>query len=353
MKTTTLNLCIVATLLLSVLPGFAQTVSPWRYSNRIQLAIEHDSNVEESLNSQNSALANRFVFQTKIKRATRKSHFSIGYHGGLSIYNNYSSENKLINEALCNYNLSLTKRFHVGLKSFGRIKLFLNNEADYVFGNFSPFLQVHLNSNNTFEIGYTNEKLDYANTFQYDFTQNAAFAQFKHRLKNGATLGLLYRSSQYKFDRLTNTLNLDFSRLDNQQDQVHFLSLSSDFMCKGFLINVVVNYERNLSNSYGFENQRFFVNLILAKNVKSFLLRSYLTWQNKNYLDEFLPTWPTELDSEREQSNFCVLDISRDFSPIITGLVRLAWYRNESPWMSLYYNKTLISAGIEFRFPHK
>jgi hypothetical protein len=348
-----LHFFIIIVLVFSALPSFSQSDSPWRFSNRIQLSLDFDNNVEESLHNQQDAIANRLVFQTKIKRTGKKSHFSLGYHGGLSIYNDFVSENKLINEAFCNYSYLLTKHFNIGLKSFGRLKLFLNKESDYVFGNVSPFIQFKINSQNSVKFGYLNESLDYAKSIQYDFSHSAAFAQIQHRFHNGASLSLLYRSSQYTFDRLTNTLNLDFYSRDYQQDRVIFFSLGSDFMWRGFLINAAINYENNHSNSYGFEYERYFVNLMFAKNIKSFILRSYLTWQNKSYLDQFLPTWPIELDSEREQSNFFVLDISRDFSPTITGLVRLAWYNNESPWASFYYNKTLLSVGVELRFPHK
>ena len=337
--------------MLYAIPCFSQSASPCRISNRFQLSLEHDSNVEESLKRPSNAFANKLVFQTKIKRAGKHSFLSFGYHGGLSIYNNYSSENKLINEGFLNHTYFLTNRFHIGVKSFGRIKLFLNKETDYAFGNLSPFVQFSFNPQNSLEIGYLSESLDYAHSIQYDFANSAAYTRFVHRLRNGASFGLFYKSSRYKFDRLTNTLNLDFSKLDHQKDHVQHFSVSTDFMYQGFLFNVVLNYETNFSNSYGFAYQRQFVNLILAKQTNFFLIRSYITWQNKNYLDEFLPTWPIELDTEREESNFLVVDVSRDITGSLSGMVRIAWYKNESPLASLYYNKTLLSCGLELRFP--
>ena len=54
-----------------------------------------------------------------------------------------------------------------------------------------------------------------------------------------------------------------------------------------------------------------------------------------------------------EESNFIVLDASRDISSSLTALVRFAWYKNESPWASLYYEKFLVNLGLELRFPHQ
>ncbi len=329
----------------------AQGNSPWIFSNRIQYSLERDSNVQESLESPKNATANRLLFQTKIKRAGKKSNLVLGYHGGLALYNDFSSENKLINEASFSYSHKIHGKFLWGIKSFGRLKFFINNETDYAFGNVTPFLRININRQNSAEIGYLYEGLDYAKSVRYDFNSSSFYSRLTHRFPMGLALFLHYRFGTQQFDRLTNTLNLNLQDLTEQEDKVHLFSFGTDFLWGGFLFNASYNFEQNSSNSYGFEYNRHYVNFIFAKNIRSVLLRGYLTWQNKNYLDEFLPSWPTKLDTEREESNFIVLDASKDISSSITTLVRFAWYKNESPWASLYYEKLLVNVGLELRFP--
>jgi len=56
------------------------------------------------------------------------------------------------------------------------------------------------------------------------------------------------------------------------------------------------------------------------------------------------------LITEKKESNFAVLDLSRDLTSFLTLMPRIAWHKNESPWASLYYQKRLINLGVEMRF---
>ena len=89
---------------------------------------------------------------------------------------------------------------------------------------------------------------------------------------------------------------------------------------------------------------------MFTEQIGTFFVRGYMTWQKKNYRDTLLPFLPIELDTEQEENNFYVLDLSRDLWPEITAVVRWAWYKNESPWANLYYKKTLLQTFLEWRF---
>ena len=137
---------------------------------------------------------------------------------------------------------------------------------------------------------------------------------------------------------------------DTATTEIYTLSLHDALP---ILLNLSANHERYHSNSYGYEYRKQYLTILVAKNFYGFLIRGVGEWQKKKYLDELLPAWPLELDTEREQSNFLVLDLSRDVTSSLTCVIRFAWYENESPWASFYYNKRLVNAGVEFRLPVK
>lgn len=337
---------------------FARTTSgqdsPWQFTNRVQLAQEYDSNAEESLHDATGVMDSRLVYQTKIKRAGRRSSLTMGYLGGLSIYNALPAENKLINEGVFESRIRLSNNLYAGINSFGRLKLFLNRDTDYALGSLQPYLNYYAGKGWSLKAGFDSEILDYAQSFIYDYSTRSGFAGCSRRFASGTLIGLTYSHKVYRFDRTTTVLNLEFPlSIERQKDIRNQISLYCDFVVGGWLLNAGYYYENSNSNSYGFSFSRHILNLVAGRDLEIFLLRAFVTLQKKKYTDQFLPSWPTELDSEREQSNFVVLDLSRDLTSTMTAMIRVAWYRNESPWASLYYNKTVLSAGLELRFPGK
>ena len=63
-----------------------------------------------------------------------------------------------------------------------------------------------------------------------------------------------------------------------------------------------------------------------------------------------IPVFPSDIDPERDESNFIILDLSKDFNPHLTALVRLGLYDNESVIRDLFYRKVLLTAGFDVRF---
>ena len=82
----------------------------------------------------------------------------------------------------------------------------------------------------------------------------------------------------------------------------------------------------------------------------AWLLRAAFMLQHKRYLLPSSPISLPELDPEREQSNYAVLDLTRNLSSQASWLLRLAYHNNETPVRGLFYQKLLLYSGLELRF---
>ncbi|NIA28486.1 MAG: hypothetical protein GWP06_01070 [Actinobacteria bacterium] len=344
-----------AIVLFLIIAHSAFSQSKWRINNRFQVLFEHDNNVEESIRDAREAQSVRFLVQARATRIDHRSQTHLSYQGGLQIYNNFSIENKLINEGQINYFFNVLPRLKLGVRAFGRLKLFLNRDTDYALGYVSPFLQMQLLKNLTMQTGVRQENLDYAKSVYYDYKSPSVFVEMTKRFSHRISISPFFSYAVYRYDRPVFKLFPTFPEANapQQRDHANLFSLRAGWLWKGWLLNLSANHERYHSNSYGYEYRKQYLTILVAKNFYGFLIRGVGEWQKKKYLDELLPAWPLELDTEREQSNFLVLDLSRDVTSSLTCVIRFAWYENESPWASFYYNKRLVNAGVEFRLPVK
>jgi hypothetical protein len=113
---------------------------------------------------------------------------------------------------------------------------------------------------------------------------------------------------------------------------------------------LAVEAQINRSNSFGYDYTRFRASGLLGfRPAKNWLLRAAGTLQRKRYRDDLARLNIRDLDTEREQSNFLVFDISRDFSAEISLLARAAIYNNESTVPGVFYRKMLYFTGLEVR----
>ena len=82
----------------------------------------------------------------------------------------------------------------------------------------------------------------------------------------------------------------------------------------------------------------------------SLLIRFYAMLQQKSYIEPFYTNVPLELDTEKIDSNFLIVDLSRTLIGDSAVFIRYAWYKNESLYRSIYYQKNLLTSGLEYRF---
>ena len=326
----------------------------WSLHNRAQVDFSHDNNVEESLRNPQAAQSLRLMTHFKATRRTLKWNLGASYQGGLQFYPNFALENKLINELHCSISRELISGVKAGVQIFGRLKLFLNRETDYLFGHLTPFIQVQLPRQSSFQVSFRNETLDYGGTNFYDYKSPGFHLQINKTLFTRFTLSPQFSYGKYFLDRPAYDVHPFWetwrTTSDKQTDQSHSYGLSLDGWLAGALVNVNFRFEKYQSNSYGYSFRRQALTVVFAKEWHEILVRGYSSLQIKSYLDNLLPISPITLDTEQEENNFVILDVSREFAGSFVGLLRAGWYKNESPWANLYYEKWLFNLGVEYRF---
>jgi hypothetical protein len=337
-------------LCLSLLASTTMAQSTWRTHHRLQVGYERDSNVLEAINHEQGADNLRLLLDLKAQRRG----LSLAYQGGYQLYPGYAEENKLANEFSVGLQHRIAANVDIGVQVWARLKIFLNSDQDLARGNWQPFVQWTLSSNTSLRTGYRQDVLDYARSDYFDYDSPGFFLQWRQRLFANWTIVPTISLNQNRFQRTaqrlwgsTPGLMMEAVR---QQDDITTAGVYNEWLWRSLLLSLNYTWQQNRSNSYGYNYDRHGVTVMFTEQLGAFFVRGYMTWQKKKYRDALLPFLPIELDTEQEENNFYVLDVSRDLWPDITAVVRWAWYKNESPWANLYYKKTLLQTFLEWRF---
>ncbi|MBN2356467.1 hypothetical protein JXO59_10160 [candidate division KSB1 bacterium] len=326
----------------------------WNVYNRLQVACEYDDNVLESVKRPVDSQSLRLLYDAKSRVKLRRFTVQLGYHGGCQLYDQVKAEHKLINDIDASVCLRVSHWLQMGVQGWARLKIFLNRENDYAYGRWQAFMLADGPGDVLIKTGYCEELLDYARTDFYSFYSPGFFLQLQRRVGPHITLLPQFSYSSVQFQRYAFRGSDDsysfWPTSYRQRDDCLALGLGAEAVWPTLLINLGYRYEMDESNSYGYSYHRHVVTLSFVKSLGEFYIRGHSAIQVKRYHDNLLPFYPLQLDTEREESNFIVLDVSRDLCSFMGLVLRAAWYKNESPWASLYYEKRLVSLGAEFRF---
>jgi len=243
-------------------------------------------------------------------------------------------------------------KFIAGVRGNGRLKIYLNHTFDYSTGSFELFVRPPPVSNffNEFAVAFSG--LEYQNFPGFDYSEQQLKWTISRRLATGLTgiLELSGRSIDY-------ARNIVVTREDStgfpevrQEDDNYKLQFKLNYT-KSFLINFNYSVQFNDSNNPGYNYTRHQLVVIVGLPLtRKIWLRGYAAAQIKTYPDDVLPLFPIDVDTERDESNFFVLDVSRDLNPNLSALLRFAYYNNESVIRSRFYRKAILTAGFDFRF---
>jgi hypothetical protein len=336
--------------------ALGQQSGKWRIKNRLQASFEFDDNIREAPSQTVNKIKDsslKFLFHSQASWKSSKTRISFTYRGGFQTYLEHAFENKLINEFETTADLKI-KKFAIGLRGAGRLKIYLNDILDYVTGSAEFYLRLPQLLNFGSEVAFKTADLSYQNFSAFDYSENQVKWAISKRFASRFTLKLELSGRQVKYDRSAmNFIPLEngLSLLNTQQKDNHFKARYQLSYAKAFLINFNYSFERNNSNSFGYDYYKHQIILIFGFQFpQGIWLRGYGATQVKNYSEDAIPMFPTDIDTEREESNFIVLDFSKDLHPGFTALLRLAYYNNESIIRSRFYSKTLITLGFDFRF---
>jgi len=328
--------------------------SSWSFRNRLQGGLEYDSNVTEAVDNPQAATSLRFMFESKASHRGKKLYMNFAYRGGLQLYRDFFAENKLANEAQFGLQIKPSPRFSFGVENWGRLKIFLNRDIDYGLGYLCPYASVNLSTKISARAGMRMQALSYANYDVFNYKSLSFFTKVYWYVLKGLFVSPQIRYINYTLNRHAHTISPDktfwFTSTENQNDRTTSLGFQIDYYHNGLLVDVSYHYDTNRSNSYGAGYSRHLFVFSLARQISALMVRFYASLQKKNYLDELLPFWPQFLDTDEENTNFLILDVSYPLSRHAVFSLRSAWYQNESPYAALYYKKNLLFAIIEIAF---
>jgi len=321
----------------------------WRTALRVQTGYERDSNVAEAVDHGRSAEDLRLLVEFKAQRRG----LSFSYQGGYQFYPSLSSENKMAHEAVVSALWPLAAQVLVGAQLWTRFKLFLNSDQDLACGFLQPYALWRLNDRASLQLGFRQDALDYAHSDYFDFAGPGLNLQLRYKMNPQWTLipMLSWQRSvfqRYAYSQFEGTKSL-LPLADRQKDGLITAGLQSEWMYRSLLLNLFYRFENNHSNSYGYAFSRHVITAMFAQQWRAWFFRGYFSRQMKEYGDALRPYLPISLDTEQEENNFIVLDVSRDLLSRLSLVGRVAWYENESPWADLYYRKTLLQVFFEWR----
>jgi len=335
--------------------AWTQQKPQWRVKNRLQLGYEFDDNIREvaadSLDpTEDSSL--RLLFNSRATLNTPKYSIAFTYRGGLQTYAQNDIENKLINEISASAGFRMDKVV-VGLRIFGRLKNYLNDVLDYSTGSAEVYVQLprFFNWNNEFALSASG--IDYQNFTSFNYSENQLKWRFSRRIFRRVSVSMQLAGRQVRFDRSAVKISEDFTTTlltKRQKDHIYQLQLQFNYT-KSFLINLAYSLQKNSSNSsgYGFTRHQFTLTFGLPLS-GGVWLRGFAAAQFKDYSENLRLLFPIDVDTEREDSNFFTVDLSKDLNRSVTVLLRFASYNNESVLRNVFYRKNIFTLGLDLRF---
>ena len=327
-----------------------------RWQARLDMEVLHEDNVFESLTAQQADNSSRLSvhFKTASNLSTcQKLHLT--YQGGLEGHQKYSRENRFIQHASLGYTLSPFKNVMVGLYTQDRWRKFFQEDRGYHWIKPDIYLQVVLPYGWIIRGTSSLAWVRYFGTDWFDFNSRSDgltliwHRSSKFQIFSGYFTELMkFERTAYGYDYMTPEGNF-LPKNEKQRNLVRHLSFGFEWM--GWLLcRMKASYEWQFSNSYGYEYEQPVLELMLVKLMPwSLTMRFYGRYQNKQYLDSLDPFQISPYIESEENTRF-LCDLIRDFPAGRSLRLRAGWYRNESPFRNLYYEKTMFSIGFSQTF---
>ena len=344
--------CCFFLLFLSLSFARSSAFHSWKSDQRILLGLEIDDNIAESLYRPASDGSLVLTYENKSALHHPNNSLLLAYSGGLQLYQNYGSENKSIHEATARFQYYY-RNVSLGLHALGKSKYLFDKNGDYSLLYVNPFARISLNKRLALIPGFKYETLRYAHfpDFNYagEFFSLLMTANVHHNISINpeASFGNIHLNRPAY--RLTPPDQWIPQHANHEDDYIN-AGVLVDWYVRGLLINAGYYFQTAKSNSDGFSFDKHLVKFILVKQLGRYFIKGFCTLEKKNYTDKTVPSLPIDIDTERRQSNYIVVDLSRELWTKTTLTFRLAWYTNESLLPEKYYQKTLVNFLIAFHF---
>ena len=325
----------------------------WTIKTRIQQGVEYDNNIEESRDFAQSDGLMKLVLNSKLRYFQNKWFIQLNYHGGMHYYFASPLENKYSHDFSGTVNYWHSRWIRIGGNFNTRVKVYGKRNWDYYLTDYETFVSFPF-SRYELSFFYTLQRLNYLSYDQFDFGVDKFAFAFQTKVGKYNTIRLKVCRQLIDFTRYALTYDSMLEEVlvggQKQKDKNSYFAIQWRYQ-KKWLLSTEYLFQNNSSNSYGFSYQFHRITLSAATHLKKgVLLRVFAGLQRKKYAEALDKLIATELDSERERSNFFILDFSRDITQHLSALVRFSYYYNESPIPGRYYQKRLSSCSLEYRF---
>lgn len=316
-----------------------------------------DNNVFESLSEPVADQAGRFLLQVSGKK-TSKHPYSVGllYKGGFEGYIDHNIEDRMIHDGKVTLEVPVFRPISMGCKLNGRTKTFFRSVRGFILYHVSPFIRFSPLRGLSSSVYMTYSHLDYVRGTYFDTRYFGMGLSVAYMPRNGLKLDFDWSVGTSGYERNAfafESQDTAYTWIDLgvwQEDRFHEIAFEVE-VYRRWLLHVGFAYQRSISNSYGYSYECPRVWIMCAKTFPwDLTLTLYGTLQWKRYLDSIQPLLQIRPDAESEESNFAVVEISKDVFKTYSIRFRLAWYKNESFFRSTYYEKRLISIGLTKRF---
>jgi hypothetical protein len=326
----------------------------WRLAHRLQGGWEYDSNIYETSAQRSASGSARFLLSTRGDRRNERWQVNYAYAAVLQNYPGYGDENKLSHDLDGQVAVRLWRWLQLSSKANATLKLYLENTADYATTLGNLMAGINLPHKIFADLSIETGQLDYAKTgvYDFDFTFRGAELTLRRAVGSNSMLEttLNRRVVRYERQALKYGANQQLEKKDELQRDVLTTFRTAMTYGRKLVAQAALEAQINRSNSFGYDFTRLRASGLLGfRPAKNWLLRAAGTLQRKRYRDDLARLNIRDLDTEREQSNFLVVDLSRDFSAEISWLARAAVYNNESTVPGVFYRKMLYFTGLEIR----
>ncbi len=344
---------LVVFLALLTVPATSQTGGKWQFQTRMQVGSEYDSNIFESTRFPVEAMAARGLLKTSASRMLAQGKLALGWSAGMQLYPAWTAENKLNHLLSAAWGRALSRWWSISLKANAQAKLFLRAPYDHVWTWTAAGSTFRLPAGLRLKVQAASARLDYRASDRFDFLERSLVADLGRRFARRWQAGVGVEQGRLEFLRpayFAGENGVRIIRAAQQQDtrRTFFLRLAYS---GSRVIQIRLELQSNDSNSEGYSWQRRRLYLVAAQPLAtSWLLRIALMGQRKRYIPTDLAIPLIELDLERSESNYLVIDLTYDRSRQFSWLVRLALYNNEAAFRGFYYSKRQLLFGSEYRF---
>jgi hypothetical protein len=324
----------------------------WNLSHRFQTGWEYDSNIYETNSQRTTSGSARFLLNTRGGRRADLWQVYYNYSAAVQTYPNYGDENKLSHDLHGQAGVRAQSWLQITAKANATLKFYLENAADY--GTTSGSMTAGLSLPNNFVADLSGEtgQLDYAASDLYDFTFNGAELAVRRPLSPNSAFEISFNYRALRYERRALAYHIFSGLIPQPFAQRDNLGTARIALTHGrrLVTQLAVEMQINRSNSFGYDFNRFRVSGLLGfRPARRWMVRAAGLLQNKNYRDDLSRLNLRDLDTEREQSNFLVVDLSRDVLAEISAIARVAFYDNESTVPGVFYRKMIYFAGLEAR----